>query len=59
MNTVTRIEPTSRIAAVGAWFLRKWRGRLADADASTVARQMRKAGIPLEVARFVLLGRHE
>lgn len=49
-------EPMNPIEALGAWFLRKWRGRLAEADAATVARQMRKAGIPLEVARFVLLG---
>ena len=45
------------VLTLGSWFLDKWRHRLAEAgDVQTVARQMKKQGIPLEVARFVLLG---
>ena len=41
---------------LGAWFIEKWRARLDDSDAYTVARQLRKQGVPLAIARYVLLG---
>jgi len=58
-NAVTEApEAGNPTEALGAWLLDKWRSRLEDAgDAFTVARQMKKQGIPLEVARFVLLER--
>ena len=43
--------------AVGEFFRGKWRQRLADAegDFGHVARQMRKAGVPLDLALVILL----
>ena len=43
-------------AAVGAWFMTKWRQRRGESGVLTTAKQMRKQGIPLEVALFVLCG---
>lgn len=45
-------------AELGAWLLAKWHSRLLDSGGNylAVARQMRKQGYPLEVARAVLLG---
>ena len=48
------IPLTMSLADVGRWFLDKWRQRLKDSDTFTVARQMRKQGIPLEIALFTL-----
>ena len=44
-------------AVVAGWFLAKWRQRLADSGGAyrIVATQMRKQGIPLEIALAVLL----
>ena len=57
MNTLTQTV-TPSAALVGGWLLAKWQARLHDTgrDFQTVARQMRKQGYPLEVARAVLLG---
>jgi hypothetical protein len=47
------------IAEFGEWLAEKWRNRLVESggDYGCVARQMRKQGIPLDVAMAVLLGR--
>jgi hypothetical protein len=44
---------------VGRWFEQKWQQRLRDSGSSffTVASQMRKQGIPLEIALALLVGR--
>jgi hypothetical protein len=42
---------------LGVWFVARWRARLADAGPFVTAKQMRKQGVPLEVARLVLLGK--
>jgi hypothetical protein len=44
---------------LGRWLLEKWQTRLADTggDYYTVAAQLRKQGVPLEVALSLLLGR--
>jgi hypothetical protein len=39
----------------GQWFVQKWHARLAEAgDVQTVARQLRKQGVPVEIAVAVL-----
>lgn len=47
--------------ALGAWLQQKVRDRLADCggDTQAVARQLRKQGYPIEVARFLLLSKQE
>jgi|JI10StandDraft_1071094.scaffolds.fasta_scaffold192857_6 hypothetical protein len=50
------VRDQQALSALGAWFLAKWRGRLADSgDVHHTARMMRKQGIPLEVAVVILL----
>jgi hypothetical protein len=43
-------------ASIGAWFIAKWRHRCAESGVQIAAAQMRKQGIPLEVALCVLSG---
>lgn len=45
--------------ALAQWFIGKWRLRLQDSEHAyfTVATQMRKQGMPLEIALAVLVGR--
>jgi hypothetical protein len=53
-----RLDDAAQVElAAGGFFRRTWRRRLADAqgDYGHVARQMRKAGVPLELALAVLL----
>lgn len=38
----------------GLWFVRKWLKRKAEAPTQVVALQMKKQGIPVEVAVFIL-----
>ena len=40
---------------LGLYFSYKYRSRIKDSDIQSVARQLRKQGIPLNVARFILL----
>ncbi|QJW84362.1 hypothetical protein HK414_12995 [Ramlibacter terrae] len=44
--------------AVGRWVAQKWQGRLRDSDGDyfTVATQMRKQGLPVELALMLLCG---
>jgi hypothetical protein len=52
------LDPAHQIdLAAGEFFRHTWRRRLADAqgDVGYVARQMRKAGIPLDLALVILL----
>lgn len=42
---------------IGRWFVTKWRARLNDSTVFAVATQMRKQGIPIELALFALAGR--
>ncbi len=44
-------------ARVGLWFARKYRTRMQDSGAGAVARQLRKQGVPLDVALLLLFGR--
>ena len=39
---------------IGSFFLAKYRARAAESDVQTVARAMRKQGIPCEVAILIL-----
>jgi len=49
----------SRSEGIAHWFVRKWRQRLEDSAGAyfAVATQMRKQGIPLDIALAVLMGR--
>jgi hypothetical protein len=51
--------PATNFAPLGQWLSRKWRTRLADTGGNfyTVATQLRKQGVPLEVALALLCGR--
>ena len=42
---------------IGRWFVSKWRSRLREATTFTVALQMKKQGIPIELALLALVGR--
>lgn len=42
---------------VARWFMSKWRSRLREATTFTVALQMKKQGIPIELALLALVGR--
>lgn len=42
---------------VARWFVSKWRSRLREATTYTVALQMKKQGIPIELALLALVGR--
>lgn len=43
---------------VGDWFIRKYRYRAIETnDYGAVARQLRKQGVPFEIARLILVGR--
>ena len=44
---------------LGNFFIKKWRGRLEFNDHGTVAKQMRKQGIPLNEALLLLFGKPE
>lgn len=46
----------STTGTVGAWFIAKWRQRCTESGVQIAAMQMRKQGIPLEVALCVLSG---
>jgi len=52
-------RPIFSAADVGRWFIDKWRARLVDSgfDTFTVAKQMRKQGITLDIALFTLCWR--
>jgi hypothetical protein len=47
------------INKLGQWLVAKWRARLREAggDYFSVAKQMRKQGVPLDVALLLLCGR--
>lgn len=42
---------------VGQWFLNKWSERLKESNTYTVALQMKKQGVPIELALLALTGR--
>lgn len=42
---------------VGRWFVFRYRKRLEKSDVFTVAKQLRKQGVPLPIARLILLGK--
>lgn len=42
---------------IGSFFLAKYRARAAESDVQTVARQLRKQGIPVRVAVAILATR--
>lgn len=42
---------------IGMWFLMKWRRRAAEVGVFKAAQLMRKQGVPLSVARLMLIGR--
>lgn len=46
---------------LGAWMLDRWAQRLAESDwdYASVARQLRKQGVPIEIALAVLLPRKD
>lgn len=44
---------------IGRWFMEKFRGRLEAAGPRTVATQLRKQGVPFEIALLALLGCEE
>jgi hypothetical protein len=48
--------PVKQTVEIGAWFVSKWRQRCSASGVQVVATQMRKQGIPLEVALCVLSG---
>lgn len=57
-GAATTLDPAHQIdLAAGEFFRNTWRRRLAEAqgDFGHVARQMRKAGIPLDLALVILL----
>lgn len=39
---------------VGTYFIRRFRNRLKEADHYTVAKQLRKMGVPLEITLYIL-----
>lgn len=41
---------------IGHYFLNKWRDRLSETPIYSLAKQMRKQGIPLNIALLLLLG---
>lgn len=41
---------------LGHYFITKWRDRLVDSNYFSLAKQMRKQGIPLNIALLLLLG---
>lgn len=49
------------LKTLGRWLVAKWRGRLADSEGDyfAVATQMRKQGIPLDLALLLLCGKME
>lgn len=46
----------STLNQIGHWFVSKWHRRLREADTFTVAKQMKKQGIPIEVALLIVRG---
>ena len=48
-------EKEKRIDTIGYWIRLKYRMRVQDAGYYIVARQLRKQGIPIEIARLILL----
>lgn len=42
---------------IGRWFIAKWQKRLTEDSVFTVAKQMKKQGIPLEIALLTLTRR--
>lgn len=44
-------------SGIGYWFVRKYRTAALERGHFAVAQQLRKQGVPLEVARLVLLGK--
>lgn len=42
---------------LGLWFLNKWRGRLESVSTHQAALNMKKQGVPIEIALLVLAGR--
>lgn len=49
--------PLTPAAIVGRYIIARYKRRIEQAGISTVARQLRKQGVPLGVARVILLGR--
>lgn len=45
------------VTAIGWYFFEKYRARAKEAGVFTVAKQMRKQGVPVEIVRLILLGR--
>jgi len=45
---------TTGLICLGAWFLNKWRTQAKQTSTYQAAKNMRKAGVPLEVALAVL-----
>lgn len=43
-------------SGIGYWFVRKYRSAAQERGHFAVASQLRKQGVPLEVARLILLG---
>ena len=55
--TEVLLIPQTPAAIVGRYILARYKHRIAQAGVAAVARQLRKQGIPLPVARVILLGR--
>lgn len=49
------IRKTIFAVYVGDWIMQKYRARASESGTYVVARQLRKQGIPLEIARLILL----
>ena len=57
LPTLTEAIEMPPAAIVGRYMLARYRKRIAESDVATVARQLRKQGVPFSVARVILLGR--
>lgn len=58
-NTAETDRNAGSLLEIGRWVLHKWQTRLADSGGNfhAVATQLRKQGVPLEVALALLCGR--
>ena len=45
------------MTAIGWYFFEKYRARARESGVFVVAKQLRKQGVPVEVARLILLGK--
>ena len=55
--TLTKTPDMPATTIVGRYFLRRYRNRVLAVGAGAVARQLRKQGVPISVARVLLFGR--